>query len=128
MILFYKGDIIVIESKSQRGAKVMSEQIKESLEIVKDSVLKAVPATAIYLFGSYAYGEPNADSDLDIYVVVPEKEMCSIDMHANIRDGLREKVTMPVDILLREESMFNYRVSAPTLERKILREGVKVYG
>jgi predicted nucleotidyltransferase len=106
----------------------MTQQVKDSLEIIKDSILKAVPATAIYLFGSHAYGEPNSNSDLDIYVVVPEKSMCSIDMHVNIKDDFRKRVPMSVDLLLREESMFNYRISAPTLERKILREGVKVYG
>ncbi|MDR1051627.1 MAG: nucleotidyltransferase domain-containing protein [Deltaproteobacteria bacterium] len=31
----------------------------------------AVDCDKIYLFGSYAYGEPTEDSDLDFYVVVP---------------------------------------------------------
>ncbi|MDR2571746.1 MAG: nucleotidyltransferase domain-containing protein [Oscillospiraceae bacterium] len=106
----------------------MNEQLRESLEIVKESVLKAVPATAIYLFGSHAYGEPNADSDLDIYVVVPKKEMCDSETYSEIVMGMYKKVSTPVDLFLREESAFNYRVSAPTLERKIHREGIKVYG
>ena len=106
----------------------MSEQTKVHLEVIKESVLKAVPATAIYLFGSHAYGEPSEDSDLDIYVVVPEKSMCGTDVYCNIVDEIWKKISIPIDLLLREESVFNYRLHAPTLERKIYREGVKVYG
>ncbi|MDR1110813.1 MAG: nucleotidyltransferase domain-containing protein [Deltaproteobacteria bacterium] len=36
------------------------------------SVIKtAVDCDKIYLFGSYAYGEPTEDSDLDFYVEYP---------------------------------------------------------
>ena len=46
----------------------MNQQVQKELELIKESVLKTVPAEAIYLFGSYAYGTPTEDSDLDIYV------------------------------------------------------------
>jgi len=48
------------------------EDISERLDIIKDSVLKNVAAKSIYLFGSYAYGEPNDKSDIDIYIVIPD--------------------------------------------------------
>ena len=50
----------------------MEQKIQQELDIIKENVLKTVPAEAIYLFGSYAYGTPEKDSDLDIYVVVPD--------------------------------------------------------
>lgn len=108
----------------------MIENVKYELEIMKDSVLKAVPATAIYLFGSHAYGEPNSDSDLDIYVVVPKKEMCSRDMRVNIVSDFHKKSSryMSVDLLVGDEENFNNRARFPTLERKIYRDGVKIYG
>jgi predicted nucleotidyltransferase len=37
---------------------------------IKDIILSTIPVEQIYLFGSYAYGTPNADSDLDIYVIM----------------------------------------------------------
>jgi predicted nucleotidyltransferase len=49
-------------------------KIQKKLEAIKDAVLHVVPNTeAIYLFGSYANGTPQDDSDLDIYVIVPDK-------------------------------------------------------
>jgi predicted nucleotidyltransferase len=39
---------------------------------IKTSILKFVPARYIYLFGSYAYGNPTEKSDVDIYVVTPD--------------------------------------------------------
>ncbi|MDR1329055.1 MAG: nucleotidyltransferase domain-containing protein, partial [Oscillospiraceae bacterium] len=42
-------------------------EIQDELNIIKESVLQVVPDTeAIYIFGSYVYGEPHKDSDLDI--------------------------------------------------------------
>ena len=106
----------------------MTEQLKNDLEIIKESVLQAVPATAIYLFGSHAYGEPNDNSDLGIYVVVPEKDMCDRETRANIISNYHKNSSTSVDLLLRDKNTFEYRIGAPTLERKIHREGIKVYG
>ena len=40
-------------------------------EIVERLIRHLQPST-IYLYGSHAYGEPHTDSDIDLYVVVPE--------------------------------------------------------
>ena len=106
----------------------MNELIKQELETIKESVLEKVPATAIYLFGSHAYGEPNGDSDLDIYVIVPDKEMRNSEIHSEIFLDIHKKISKPIDLLLRDEQYFNYRLGAATLERKIYREGIKFYG
>ncbi|MCL2154385.1 MAG: nucleotidyltransferase domain-containing protein [Leptospirales bacterium] len=44
----------------------MDDFVKQ-IDSIKDSVLKFVPAKYIYLFGSYAYGDPTEESDIDIY-------------------------------------------------------------
>ena len=106
----------------------MGEQIKSDIEIIKESILKVVPAIAIYLFGSYAYGEPKSGSDLDIYVVVPTKEMCGTEIYCDVIMDYHKKSSKPIDLLFGDEENFNNRARFPTLERKIYREGVKVYG
>jgi len=50
----------------------MDQKVRKELDIIKDGILKTVPAEAIYLFGSYAYGTPHENSDIDIYVVIPD--------------------------------------------------------
>ena len=107
----------------------MDQNIQKELDLIKESVLKTVPAEAIYLFGSYAYGTPNADSDLDIYVVVPDTvKKHPLDIGAEIRMGLYKKRTMPMDLLVGKSSVFNRRKQRLTLESTIARQGVLLYG
>ena len=43
---------------------------KEKIQEVTNRLVEAYQPIAIYLFGSYAWGEPNEDSDIDLMVVV----------------------------------------------------------
>ena len=106
----------------------MEQRIQRELDIIKDGILQTVPAEAIYLFGSYAYGTPSEDSDLDIYVVVPENTGDLIDLQADIRMNLWQKKTLPMDLLLGKASVFNRRKQGLTLENVIAKSGVLLYG
>jgi len=105
----------------------MEPRIQKELEMIKEGVLKTVPTEEIYLFGSYAYGAPHKDSDLDIYVVVPDMDIDLLDARAAIRGALSKR-SMPLDLLIGKASVFNRRKQGPTLERIIAREGVRIYG
>ena len=43
--------------------------IKQELDAITKIIAETVPVESIYLFGSHAYGTPDKDSDLDLYVV-----------------------------------------------------------
>jgi predicted nucleotidyltransferase len=83
----------------------MEQHIQRELDIIKDGILETVPAEAIFLFGSYAYGTPGEDSDLDIYVVVPDMDIDLVDLRGAIRKRLRNKRTMPMDLLVGKSSV-----------------------
>jgi len=51
----------------------MEKRIQDELNILTDIIVDTVPVEQIILFGSYAGGTPNADSDLDVYVVISDK-------------------------------------------------------
>jgi predicted nucleotidyltransferase len=88
-----------------------------------------VPADAIYLFGSYAYGEPNQESDLDIYVVVPDDgNFDTIDICTKICQALYKKKTIPMDLLISSKSVFNNKKEKVSLENIIANKGIKIYG
>ena len=106
----------------------MEQRIQRELDIIKEGILQTVPAEAIYLFGSYAYGTPTDDSDLDIYVVVPENTGDLIDLQANIRMNLWQKKSLPMDLLLGKSSVFNRRKQGLTLENVIAEKGVLLHG
>ena len=43
----------------------MNNKIQTELDKLKEIITKTLPIDQIYLFGSYAYGNPHKDSDLD---------------------------------------------------------------
>ena len=107
----------------------MDKRIQDELNILKDIIVNTVPVEHIFLFGSYANGTPHADSDLDIYVVMPENtDIREIDAMKLIHKAIRDKKTMPVDVVVSKKNKFNQRKSTPTLERQIVQEGMVLYG
>jgi len=107
----------------------MKASIKSDLDCIREHILQRVPAEAIYLFGSHAYGTPTEDSDLDIYVVVPDAvKQNPLRLGADILSGLYKKTQTPVDIMVGQRSVFQRRRREPTLQRQIAEKGVLLYG
>lgn len=102
---------------------VMTDEIME----IKDKIVSAVPTEKIYLFGSYAYGTPNEDSDYDFYVVIPDGSMRPLDAISNIYRSMKRGRRTPVDILAGTVETFERRSKGPSLERVIARDGVILY-
>jgi len=107
----------------------MEKRIQDELNTIKDIIINTVPVEKIILFGSFANGIPNADSDIDIYVVMSEAaSIREIDAIRLIRRAIREKKTIPVDIVVSKESKFNQRRTTPSFERGVVKEGFVLYG
>jgi predicted nucleotidyltransferase len=114
--------------KTDGGAE-LKKRIQDELNVLKDITINTVPVEQIFLFGSYANGRPHTDSDLDIYVVMSENaDVRKIDAMKLIYRAIRDKKTMPVDVVVSKENKFNQRKFAPTLERQIVQEGMVLYG
>ena len=106
----------------------MDVAIQSDLDLIKESVLQTIPAEAIYLFGSYAYGTPNEDSDIDIYVVVPDGTTELGELYADIVGLIGRKRVFELDLLMGHSSVFNRRKNGPTLERVVAQKGTMLYG
>lgn len=106
----------------------MNENIQNEINIIKEIILQTVPAVAIYLFGSHAYGTPNETSDFDIYVVVPDDIFDLTELYADIQGLLRNKRINSLDLLLGRSCVFNRRKNGPTLEKIIASRGTLLYG
>ena len=103
--------------------------IKKELDEITNTISNTVPVEEIYLFGSYAYGTPHKNSDLDLYIVFKnEMSMAIIDAIHLIRTALNPIKTKPIDFLGLRKDRFQYKKNYTTIEKKIAREGIKLYG
>jgi len=106
------------------------EEIKDDLETLKQIILEKVPTDQIWLFGSYAYGTPNKDSDIDIYIVMKDDaQMRELDAMSEVNGGrIQRRMRKPCDILAIKRNRFDQRAENFSMERKIKKEGIKIYG
>ena len=106
----------------------MNSVILAELEKIKEIIVGTLPVEQIFLFGSYAYGDPQKDSDLDLFVVLKDEvKIRDIEAAIKIRQAISECQSMPLDLIVTKKSRYLERISAPTLERKIAREGILLY-
>jgi predicted nucleotidyltransferase len=83
---------------------VTTEQIQELVDRIR---LRYQPKQVI-LFGSYAYGEPTADSDVDLLILLPEYER-AISKAVEI---LREmEPHFAVDVVVRTPEQYRQRIA-----------------
>ena len=107
----------------------MDASVQAEVDKLKDLIVNAIPVEQIYLFGSYAYGTPHKDSDLDFYVVLKDEvEMRELDASLEIMKAIGQIKTKPVDIIATKKSRYLRLITGPTIERRIAREGIKIYG
>ncbi|MDR3109741.1 MAG: nucleotidyltransferase domain-containing protein [Planctomycetaceae bacterium] len=103
--------------------------INDEILAIKDVIINSVECEKLYLFGSYAYGTPNADSDYDFYVVLkddsPLKPMEAMDVIE--RNLFKTDVRKATDVLANYKNRFEYRSTQPTLEKTVTNEGVLLY-
>jgi predicted nucleotidyltransferase len=103
------------------------KDISEKLDTLVNATINEIGGVEkIYLFGSYAYGNPTEDSDIDIMVITDGEVEDSILKEADIRYKTWRKVGS-FDMLVESRDTFNDRRLKYPLEEKIYAEGKIVY-
>lgn len=80
----------------------------EGILELSESIAREFKPVRIILFGSYAYGTPTNDSDVDLLVVMPFKGK-SFHKALEIINKIKPKI--PVDLLVRTPEQVEERVS-----------------
>ena len=97
------------------------------IQEIKNRIVSEVHPEKIILFGSYAYGNPTKDSDLDLLVILPTKEP----MHkrgVRIRKLLRD-IRVPKDILVyTPQEVEKWKNASAAFITSIIRKGKVIYG
>jgi len=87
------GNVVPVKSLEER---------KQQLQSLKTILKKRFNVETIDIFGSYARGEQDSQSDLDILVTYSESEPVSLLTVARLRRYLKRKLRIKVDIVSKE--------------------------
>jgi predicted nucleotidyltransferase len=98
---------------------------KNNIEDWASALAKQFKPEKIILFGSYAYGKPGKDSDVDLLVILRHKES-AIKKASDIRLALPSEV--PVDVIVRTPERVQERLAINDFfMREIMERGQVLY-
>ena len=102
---------------------ISNKTILEAVELLR----KAANPTRIILFGSYARGDTNEQSDLDFLIVIKELKARRMET-VHLKDVL-SPLRIPVDVVVISEKTYQEWKDAPgTIIYEATQEGKVVYG
>lgn len=114
----------------------MSLLLKDKEKTINEIIttIKPLKPEKVILFGSYAWGEPDKDSDIDLYVVtnddfVPQNYNEKMSVYLNVARQLQDFLSKyPTDLIVHTRSMHNKFVEKKSLfSKKIMEKGIVLY-
>ena len=100
---------------------------REDIQATCDDIVREFAPLQIILFGSYAYGTPTEDSDVDLLVVMDIPESETRRQTIEIRQRIPRR--FPMDLLVRSPKEIAYRISYNDwFLREITEKGEVLYG
>ncbi len=77
---------------------------QEQIESVVQVIVEGYEPMKIILFGSYAYGHPTKDSDLDL-LIIKDDEASGIQRNRRVRNILKD-FSIPIDVIVKSSQEF----------------------
>ena len=78
---------------------------QEQIESVVQVIVEGYEPMKIILFGSYAYGHPTKDSDLDL-LIIKDGEASGIQRNRRVRNILKD-FSIPIDVIVKSSQEFD---------------------
>jgi predicted nucleotidyltransferase len=83
---------------------------RKQIDAVVQRIVQEFNPEKVILFGSYAYGKPNADSDVDLLVVMESDERPAR-RTARVLGAILDVKTFPMDLLVRTPQELEHRLA-----------------
>ena len=113
------------DTLGERAALLQSPVARVDIQCVVDEVVRRFKPQCVLLFGSYAYGRPTSDSDVDLLVIM-ETALRAVDQAVAIRDVV--DFPFPTDLLVRTPRQVEERLAmGDPFFKEILSRGVVLY-
>ena len=90
---------------------------------IKERFISELSPVKIYLFGSFANGTANDDSDFDFYIVVSDNTQNLVDLTVEAYKSIRSVRSRAVDIVIGTESRFESRKNKSGIENEVMNKG-----
>jgi predicted nucleotidyltransferase len=98
------------------------------LDEISQKLINLLDPKIIYLFGSYAWGNPDENSDIDLMIIISDYKESRIRTTANAYKEIRKFSNIPTDILIRTIDEFErFSEVEGSLNNKISTKGIKLY-
>jgi len=106
----------------------MQKVTNELLSKISECIVESMQPEKIILFGSHAWGAPDQDSDVDLFVVVPSSDQPSYKRARAVYRSLRG-IAVPFDVIVQTREELERTVSAPSsFAHKVMEQGRVLYG
>ncbi len=106
----------------------MEKLTTDLLDRITQSLVSSLKPEQIILFGSYAYGEPNEDSDVDLLVIVSQSDEPRYRRARQAYKALRGVgIATDVIVMTREEVKRKINVRSSLIHR-VVHDGRILYG
>lgn len=103
----------------------MKKITRKAISTFADQVARQFKPQKIILFGSYAYGKPTEDSDVDMLVIMPFRGRGA---HKATEILLATDPSFPIDLLVRTPKQIQTRIElGDYFIREITRKGKVLY-
>ena len=104
----------------------------DKIPFIRELIINNIPESIlkkIYLFGSYAYGNPTKNSDIDLYVII-DNNYDNIEVGLKIKKIFRDNHIYPCDLIIKKEQEFEKGMeeNAYNFTKIIHNHGVVLYG
>ena len=106
----------------------MQEVTTQLLASISSRIVEAICPEKIVLFGSYAWGKPHKDSDIDLFVVVDSSDEPEYRRARAVYRCLRD-ISIPIDVIVKtHDEVKRSAMVVSSLTKKVLDEGTVLYG